>query len=103
MPELRAAVVGAGRLGALHAAKYAAIPGVRLSHVVDIDLERAAQVAKLCGAVALTDFRYLVGKVDLVSVATPTLTHLEIAAPLLAGGLDVLVEKPMMQSCAMWT
>jgi predicted dehydrogenase len=95
MPELKAAVVGAGRLGALHAAKYAAIPGVRLSHVVDIVLDRAAQVAKLCGAVALTDFRDLVGKVDLVSVATPTLTHLEIAAPLLAGGLDVLVEKPM--------
>ncbi len=51
MPELKAAVVGAGRLGALHAAKYAAIPGVKLSHVVDIDLERAAHVAKLCGAV----------------------------------------------------
>ena len=95
MPELRAAVVGAGRLGTLHAAKYTAIPGVRLSHVVDIDPGRAAQVAKLSGAVALTDFRDLIGKVDLVSVATPTLTHLEIAAPLLAGGLDVLVEKPM--------
>ncbi|HXR34589.1 MAG TPA: Gfo/Idh/MocA family oxidoreductase [Candidatus Binataceae bacterium] len=95
MRELRAAVVGAGRLGALHAAKYAAIPGLRLSHVVDIDAGRAAQVAKLSGAAVLTDFRELLGRVDLVSVATPTLTHLEITAALLAGGLDVLVEKPM--------
>ena len=39
MNELRAAVVGAGRLGTLHARKYAAIPGVKLSHVVDIDAD----------------------------------------------------------------
>ena len=95
MRELRAAVVGAGRLGALHAAKYAAMPGVRLSYVADIDAARAAQVARLSGAAPLTDYRDLLGRVDLVSVATPSVTHLEIAGALLAGGLDVLVEKPM--------
>jgi predicted dehydrogenase len=93
--ELKAAVVGAGRLGTLHAAKYAAISGVRLSHVVDIDAQRAARIAKPAGAAVLTDYRDLLGQVDMVSVATPTLTHLEIAAALLAGGLDVLLEKPM--------
>ncbi len=35
--ELRAAVIGAGRLGTLHARKYAAISGIKLAHVVDID------------------------------------------------------------------
>lgn len=95
MRELKAAVVGAGRLGALHAAKYAALPGVRLSHVVDIDPARAERVARLTGAAALTDYQALLGHVDLVSVATPTVTHLEIASRLLAGGIDVLVEKPM--------
>jgi predicted dehydrogenase len=100
MPELKAAVVGAGRLGALHAAKYAAIPGVRLTHVVDLDAERAAQVARPAGAATLSDYHDLIGRVDLVSVATPTLTHLEIASRLLAGGLDVLVEKPMTATTA---
>jgi predicted dehydrogenase len=95
MQQLRAAVVGAGRLGALHAAKYAAMPGVKLSHVVDIDAARAERVARLTGAAALTDHQALLGRVDLVSVATPTVTHLEIASRLLAGGIDVLVEKPM--------
>ncbi len=95
MRELRAAVVGAGRLGALHAAKYAALPAVRLTHVVDIDPARAAEVAGVSGAAALADYRDLAGQVDLVSVATPTLTHLEIAAWMLARGIDVLVEKPM--------
>jgi predicted dehydrogenase len=93
--ELKAAVVGAGRLGTLHAAKYAATPGVRLSHVVDIDVQRAARIAKPAGAAVLTDYHGLLGQVDMVSVATPTLTHLEIATVLLAGGLDVLLEKPM--------
>ena len=95
MPELSAAVVGAGRLGSLHAAKYATLGGVKLKYVVDADPRRAAEVAKLYGAASLTDYRDLIGRVDLVSVATPTLTHLEIASALLSGGLDVLVEKPM--------
>jgi predicted dehydrogenase len=98
MPELRAAVIGAGRLGALHAAKYAAIAGVRLSHVVDIDAQRAAEVARPAGAAVLTDYRDLPGKADIASVATPTLTHLEVASALLSGGLDVLLEKPMTAS-----
>jgi predicted dehydrogenase len=95
MRELRAAVVGAGRLGALHAAKYAATPGVRLTDVVDIDSARAERVARLTGARAAFDYRELQGRVDLVSIATPTVTHLEITSSLLAGGIDVLVEKPM--------
>jgi predicted dehydrogenase len=95
MRELKAAVVGVGRLGSLHAAKYAALPGVRLTHVVDIDAGRAERVGRVTGARALTDYRGLLGSVDLVSIATPTITHLEIAACLLGGGIDVLVEKPM--------
>jgi|SRR5579885_3488404 len=95
MRELKAAVVGVGRLGSLHAAKYSALAGVRLTHVVDIDGGRAERVGRVTGARALTDYRGLLGSVDLVSIATPTITHLEIAACLLGGGIDVLVEKPM--------
>lgn len=95
MAELTAAVVGAGRLGAFHAQKYAATPGVRLKYVVDVDRERAGQVAAASGAIVLGDYRELKGKVDLVSVATPSLTHFGIAADLLAADIDVLLEKPM--------
>jgi predicted dehydrogenase len=98
--ELKAAVVGAGRLGALHAAKYAALPGVKLTHVVDIDVGRAERVARISGAQVLTDYRALPGRVDLASVATPTVTHLEITSRLLAGDVDVLVEKPMTATLA---
>ncbi len=95
MAELRAAVVGAGRLGALHAQKYAGAPGVSLRYVVDIDLERAARVAAANGATALADYRELGSRVDLASVAAPGISHHAIASTLMTAGIDVLLEKPM--------
>ena len=96
--ELRAAVIGAGRLGTLHARKYAAIAGIKLVHVVDIDAERARAVAKEVGATPLADYRMLAGKVDLVTVASPGVTHHEIASAMLKSGIDVLLEKPMAET-----
>src|SRR5208337_1882431 len=99
-PELRAAVVGAGRLGALHAAKYAREPGVRLECVVDIDRNRAARLAADYGAQALIDCRQLGGKADIASVAAPCVAHHAIASVLLNAGIDVLLEKPMTATVA---
>ncbi len=98
MPEILAAVVGAGRLGSLHAAKYAATPGVRLTQVVDIDGARAAQLAAQFGAASITDYRALAKPLDVVTVASPGVTHFEIASHLLRAGFDVLLEKPMAAS-----
>ncbi len=95
LPELRAAVVGAGRLGSLHASKYAALEGVRLAWVVDTDLRRARRVAAQYGAETLSDYRELDGKAEIATVASPGVTHHEIASHLLSAGYDVLLEKPM--------
>ena len=95
MSELRAAVVGAGRLGALHAKKYAALPGVKLRYVADIDPTRARKVAAEASAVPLNDYRDLAGKADLATIASPGVTHHTIARTLMELGIDVLLEKPM--------
>jgi predicted dehydrogenase len=95
MFELRAAVIGAGRLGSLHAAKYAATAGVKLAYVVDVDGDRAAKLASQYGAAPATDYRALDNKVDVVTVASPGVTHHEIATHLLRAQCDVLLEKPM--------
>jgi predicted dehydrogenase len=95
MRELRAAVVGVGRLGALHARKYVNLAGVRLCYVTDIDPRRASEIAAETGAVALPDHRELGGKVELASVAAPSIAHYEVARDLLLMGVDVLLEKPM--------
>ncbi|MBV8361866.1 MAG: Gfo/Idh/MocA family oxidoreductase, partial [Deltaproteobacteria bacterium] len=75
MRELRAAVVGVGRLGALHTRKYTNLAGVNLCYVVDTDPKRAHEIAVETGAVALPDHRALAGKVELASVAAPGLAH----------------------------
>jgi predicted dehydrogenase len=95
MREIRAAVVGAGRLGSLHAAKYSALPGVALTHIVDLDTNRAEQLASQYGALAATDCSALDNQVDVVTVASPGVTHFDITSHLLRAGCDVLLEKPM--------
>lgn len=95
MDELRVAVVGAGRLGALHAMKYAGLRGAALTHIVDVVAERAREVAARHGGAPLADYRQLAGKIDAASVAAPGSLHHEIASYLLVHGIDVLLEKPM--------
>src|ERR1700685_1861462 len=84
MDELRVAVVGAGRLGALHALKYSALAGVRLTHVVDGVPGRARETGERHGAAALVNYRELQGQVTAASVAAPSSLHHEIASYLLA-------------------
>src|SRR5258707_1894818 len=100
MPQLRAAVIGAGRLGTLHARKYAPIPGIKLAHIVDLDATRASSLATELGATPLSDYRSVAGKVDLVTIASPGVTHHEIASAMLQSGIDVLLEKPMAETLA---
>jgi predicted dehydrogenase len=97
---LRAAVIGVGHLGRHHARILSSIEGVRLEAVVDVNEPRAREIAFAAGARALTNVRELVGQVDVVSIATPTETHAEIAGLLLEQGIPALVEKPLARSVA---
>lgn len=98
--RLRAAVVGAGYLGSFHAEKYARAADCELVAVADVDFERAEAVAARLGCRAVRDFRTLLGQIDCASVVVPTSHHDEVAEPLLAAGIDCLVEKPLAASAA---
>jgi predicted dehydrogenase len=100
MEKIRAAVVGVGYLGRFHAQKYAQLPECTLTGVVDNHPETAARVAAEVGAPAFQDYRELIGKVDAVSVVTPTPLHYEIARAFLESGAHVLVEKPITETTA---
>jgi predicted dehydrogenase len=93
--RLRGAVVGAGHMGQYHILALAEIWGVDLVAVVDIDLDKARQVAMPYGVPALRDHRALAGLADFAIVAVPTSRHFEVARDLLEAGIHVLVEKPM--------
>jgi predicted dehydrogenase len=67
---------------------------------VDTNAARAAEVAALYGADALTDAAQLAGKVDAAIVAVPTTAHEEVGSMLAALGIDILVEKPITPDLA---
>ncbi|HEY4974900.1 MAG TPA: Gfo/Idh/MocA family oxidoreductase [Steroidobacteraceae bacterium] len=100
MEKIRAAVVGVGYLGRFHAQKYAQLPECSLVGVVDSHADAAARVAAEVRSAAYGDFRELLGKVDAVSVVTPTPTHYDIARAFLEAGAHVLLEKPISETTA---
>lgn len=96
--KLRVAAIGTGSLGRHHArnlAELAAEGRVEMIGACDADAETAAKVAADNGCAAFTDWRELLGRVDMVSIATPTETHCEIACAFLSAGVHTLVEKPI--------
>lgn len=101
MPEkqkLKVAAIGVGSLGRHHARNYAelAVEGrVDLVGVCDTSSATGAAVAEAHSVPLFDDWRELLEAVDLVSVATPTETHCEIACAFLDRGVHVLVEKPI--------
>jgi len=95
---IKVAVIGVGHVGEHHARLYRELSGARLVAVCDTDSARAAAVAAQQGTEAATDFRTLLGKVEAVSVAVPTVHHHAVARAFLEAGADVLVEKPIAES-----
>ncbi|MYF71504.1 MAG: Gfo/Idh/MocA family oxidoreductase [Proteobacteria bacterium] len=95
MTTLRAAVIGVGHLGRFHAQKYAALDGVELVAVCDVDRARARDVAAAHDTRPVFDHRELTGRVDAVTIAADTSAHFELARFFLVNGVHVLVEKPM--------
>ena len=95
---LRAGVIGVGSLGRFHAQKYAALAGVELHGVADLDIARARSVAGEVGCLAMSDAAELLPHVDVVSVVVPTQAHFEVAAACLEAGVHTLVEKPISRT-----
>ncbi|NOT24694.1 MAG: Gfo/Idh/MocA family oxidoreductase [Acidobacteria bacterium] len=100
MTRTRIAVIGVGHLGQHHARLLAAMPEVELVAVVDTQPGRADEIAAKHGTRGLLQAEDLVGRVDAVTIATPTVSHLDVALRFIDAGAAVLVEKPMATSLA---
>jgi predicted dehydrogenase len=97
---MRTAVVGVGYLGRFHAQKYRSLAGSELIGVADPSAPACAAVAAELGVPAHADYRELLGRVEAVSIVTPTPLHYAIAKEFLEAGAHVLVEKPMTATIA---
>ena len=94
---LRFALIGAGRIGALHAANLAATPGVRFVSVFDSDSKAAEKVAASYGAAVTStaDEIFDANQIDAVLIASPTATHVDFTLRAARAGQAVLCEKPV--------
>jgi len=93
--KLRTAVVGAGKMGAIHAKVYNQLPESDLVAVVDIDPGKAQRLADQYHCLATTNCADILNKVDAVTIATPTVTHLNLAKIFIKNKIAVLIEKPL--------
>lgn len=90
---LKIGVVGVGHVGKEHARILASLPQAKLVGISDVDPSKRER-AEALGVPFFTNPKDLIGKVDAVSVATPTSTHAAVAREFLRAGVHALVEKP---------
>lgn len=104
--QINVAVIGVGAFGRNHARVYHELEqqgeGVRLSAIVDADVNRADEVASEYGTRSLGSIEQLLtrSEIQAASIAVPTVHHMEVARELLDAGIDVLIEKPLAFSLA---
>ena len=96
--SVRVAVIGVGALGRHHARILSELSDVELTAVVDINEARAKEIGGLVNAPWCASAADVLGRVDAVTVAVPTESHLEVALPFLRKGIAVLVEKPLARN-----
>src|SRR5258706_7193421 len=92
---LSVGVIGTGRMGRLHARVYSQMPQVKLVGVYDANAESAQEAAEKYDTRAFADLDELLSHVSAVTIATPTITHLEMARACLARKVPCLIEKPL--------
>ncbi|WP_368497734.1 inositol 2-dehydrogenase [Herbiconiux sp. A18JL235] len=94
---LRFGLIGAGRIGRVHAAGITADPDAVLAWTADPFVDGARDIAARYGGVATDSPAELVasGEIDAVLVASPTPTHVDLIAASIDAGLPVLCEKPI--------
>ena len=96
---IKLGVIGAGRIGKIHAENLATrISGARLTGVADVNLAAAQALAsQLHVAQATADYHQLLAApdIDAVAICTATDTHAEIIQAAAAQGKHIFCEKPI--------
>ena len=90
------AVIGAGRIGRIHARNVSDNDNARIIYVCDVVADAAAELANRCGGKAAPVDRILVDdNVGAVIIASSTDTHAELIEQAAAAGKAIFCEKPL--------
>jgi myo-inositol 2-dehydrogenase/D-chiro-inositol 1-dehydrogenase len=98
---LRFAILGAGRIGQVHARAVAGTPGAKLTAIADPVAKAAEAVQATYGCdIRSIDAILASADVDAVVICTPTDTHADLIERFTAAGKAVFCEKPVDLSLA---
>jgi UDP-N-acetylglucosamine 3-dehydrogenase len=88
-------VIGIGSMGQNHARIYSGI--ANLVGVADVDQQKAMITAKRTNTKWFSNYEELLSQpgIEAVTVATPTVTHFEVAKKAIERGKHILIEKPI--------
>jgi len=93
---MRFGVIGAGRIGKIHAANIAARPDCNVAYVADVDSAAAESLAKATGAkVGAIDEIIASRAVDAVAICAPTDMHADLIEQAARAGKAIFCEKPI--------
>jgi myo-inositol 2-dehydrogenase/D-chiro-inositol 1-dehydrogenase len=93
---IQIALVGAGRIGRMHAENLSRHPSYRLRYVVDVHEPAARAVAEAAGGdVASPEQALRDGSIEAVLIASSTDTHAELIEAAAKAGKAILCEKPI--------
>lgn len=95
---IRIALIGAGGIGAHHAARYDRLKGAELTTVVDVDEKKAQDLAQKYGlkhVFTSFDEALQANTFDAVDICLPTWLHVDMTEAAAKAGKHILCEKPM--------
>jgi myo-inositol 2-dehydrogenase/D-chiro-inositol 1-dehydrogenase len=94
---MRIGLLGAGRIGQIHARSAAAHKAATLTAVFDVDAKAAAAVAAETGASVASSIPAIIEdkNIDAVLICTPTDTHADLIEQAVSAGKAVFCEKPV--------
>jgi len=99
MPLLRYAIVGSGMMGHEHIRNIQLLEGATVSAVADPDEGMRNIACELAGpeTKSYADYKDLLSAnvADVLVIATPNYTHVDVMEDVMASGLPILVEKPL--------
>ncbi len=93
---LRFAVLGAGRIGQVHARAIASVPGAELAAIAEPNAAAAAAAKAAFGCeIRSIDDCAAAADIDAVVICTPTNTHADLIEKFVRAGKKVFCEKPV--------
>jgi len=98
MKPVKVGVIGIGNMGWHHARVLSLLRDAELIGVADPDADRGSLASAQFGCQWFADYTELIGQVEAVCIAVPTLLHHRVGMACLRAGVHVLIEKPIAAS-----